>query len=287
MGWDARSSRVFLTKLDYKVKVDNIEYIDNNFYITQGEELVQISLKDEEYFEDCSFTIAYSPLTEMWISYYSFKPNYYIAYDNYFQTGVNYSVDSSEEGLWSHLPFLSSYQVFYGKLYPFIIESSLPSKASDSILESVDYWLDVRKYYNKYDYTDVYGQGFNKAFIYNNYQNSGQLNLVHQNNNDLSQAINYPKHNLDSIEILQSETNGRWSFNYFYNLIKNERAGLPIWKNDCNQIDKTLDNRLLDYANRFKDRLRGDYFLVRLQQDEESRFKMIYRFQTDIRDFYE
>jgi hypothetical protein len=287
MGWDSRSSRVFLTKLDYKVKVDNIEYLNNNFYIRQGEELVQISLQDEQYFEDCSFTIAYSPLTEMWISYYSFKPNYYITYDNYFQTGVNYSVDASEEGLWSHLPFLSSYQVFYGKLYPFIIESSLPSKASNSILESVNYWMDVRKYYSKYDYTDVYGQGFNKAFIYNNYQNSGQLNLIHQNNNDLSQAINYPKHNLDSIDILQSETNGKWSFNYFYNIIKNEKAGLPIWKNDCNQIDKTLDNRLLDYTNRFKDRLRGDYFLVRLQQDEESRFKMIYRFQTDIRDFYE
>lgn len=287
MGWDARSKRVFLTKLDYRTKVDNIEYIDKDFYIRNGETLTKISLQDTEFFEDCSFTIAYSPLTEMWISYYSFKPNYYIAYDNYFQTGVNYSVDTTEEGLWSHLPFLSSYQVFYGKIYPFIIESSIASNAMNSILESVEYWLDVRKYYNKYDFGDIYGIGFNKAWIYNNHQNSGQLNLVHQKNNDLSQAIDYPKHNANSIDILQSEMHGKWAFNYFYNIIRNEKSGLPVWKHDCNQINKTLDNRLLDYRSNYKDRLRGDYFLIRLQQDVESRFKMIYRFQTDVRDYYE
>ena len=113
------------------------------------------------------------------------------------------------------------------------------------------------------------------------------MNLVHQKNNDLSQAIDYPKHNANSIDILQSEMHGKWSFNYFYNLIKNERSGLPIWKYDCNQINKTLDDRLLDYRSNYKDRLRGDYFLIRLQQDAESRFKMIYRFQTDVRDYYD
>lgn len=284
MGWDDRLKRLFITKKDYKPLVDGIELVDGEFVVR---EKIIVDVKDGEYFEDCSWTIAYSPLTGSWISYYSFKPNYYIAYNNYFQTGINFSNDENEVGLWSHLPFLSSYQVFYGKLYPFTIEFASPTKYSQSVLTGIEYWLDVRKYYNKWDFTDVFGTGFNKAVVYNSFQNSGLLELVHQKNNDLSQQITYPKFNTDSITILQSELASKWNFNYIYNLIKNERAGLPIWINDCAQIDKTLDSRLLDYRNNYKDRLRGDYFLTRLTQDVESRFKMLFRFSIDTRNYYD
>ena len=288
MGWDSSLKRVFLTKLDYKPLRTDIKYNGANFYYeNEKRENVIIEVQDPEFFKDCSFTVAFSPLTATWISYYSFKPNYYISYNNYFQTGVNYSVDSSEEGLWSHLPFLSSYQVFYGNLHPWIIEGTLVSKFTNSSIEDIEYWMEVRKYYSKYNFSNVFGYGFNKAFIYNSQQNSGQLNLVHQKGNDLSQEIAYPKHNLNSTDILQSEISGKWSFNYLYNTIKNERNGLPIWIYDCNQIMKTLDDRLLDYRSSYKDRLRGDYFILRLQQDQESRFKMIYRFNADDRNYYE
>jgi hypothetical protein len=286
MGWDSRLKRVFLTKLDYKPLRDDIQYNGEDFYYENLGLDIIVKLTDSTFFEDCSFTIAFSPLTATWISYYSFKPSYYIAYNNYFQTGVNYAADSSEEGLWSHLPFLSSYQVFYGKLYPWIIEETLPSKFMNSNLEDIEYWMDVRKYYNKYDFANVYGYGFNKAFIYNSQQNSGQLNLIHQKDNDLRQEMAYPNYNTSSIDILQSEINGKWSFNYLYNLIRNEKGGLPIWIYDCNQIMKSLDNRLLDYRSSYKDRLRGDYFILRLQQDQESRFKMIHRFDSDERNYY-
>lgn len=294
MGWDSRSSRIFLTKLDYKTVRRDINYQHDEvgfFYLDKGDgdspRRVDIDLNDTSFFEDCSFTVGFSPLTNMWISYYSFKPNYYISYSNYFQTGINYNPNRANIGLWSHLPFLSSYQVFYGTRYPWIIENTLISKYINSTLESIEYWMDVRKYYNKYDFADVFGFGFNKAYIYNSQQNSGQLNLVHQKNNDLSQSLNYPKFNSDSIDILQSEISGKWSFNYLYNSIRNERGGLPIWVYDCNQINKDLDSRLLNYQSAYKDRLVGDYFILRLQQDAESRFKMIYRFNKDQRNYYE
>jgi hypothetical protein len=247
----------------------------------------EVNLGDPKYFKECSWTVAYSPLLKTWISYYSFKPNYYIAYNNYFQTGINYSETSSELGLWTHLPFFSSYQVFYGKLYPFTLEFPLTTKYTNSVLTDVEYWLDVRKYYNKWDFTDIYGSGFNKAIVYNSFQNSGQLRLNTQVNNNLSQQVSYPKYNINSIEILQSEIAGKYSFNYLYNLIKNEKSGLPIWINDCAQIDKVLDPRLLDYRNNYKDRLRGDHFLIRLTNDVESRFKMLFRFMIDTREYYE
>jgi hypothetical protein len=271
-------------------------YPDIGFYCTNclktiapspQPEVEVIELTNEEYFKECSWTIAYSPLTKSWISYYSFKPNYYVNYNDYFQTGINYSTSQNEFGLWSHLPFLSSYQVFYGKLYAFIIESAMVSKASDSVLHSVEYFADVRKYYDKHDAAEVNGISFNKAWIYNQYQNSGQLNLVNHQKNNIRQSLDYPQHNADSISILQTETNNKWSFNYFYNLIRNEKAGLPIWKYDCSQIEKEIDDRLLDYRNKFNDRMRGDYFLLRLQQDIESRYKVIFRFSLDKRDYYE
>ena len=322
MGWDDRLKRIFLTKLDCTPISENICFNGTSFFKTDGYEtviadqvalgytyngiedcklkftpiesgaivhidLTQIYTTNSMYFKDCSWTVAYSPMTKTWISYYSFKPNYYINYHNYFQTGLNFPEDSSEFGLWSHLSFLSSYQVFYGKLYPFTVEYPISTKMTNSVLHSIDYWLDVRKYYNKYDFADVYGVGFNKAVVYNNQQNSGYLNLVPQEKNNMPQMMQYPKHNSDNIEVLQTELQGKWSFNYLYNLIRDEKSGLPIWSANCSQTEKILDNRLLDYRSNYKDRLRGDYFLVRMTQDAESRFKLLFRFATETRDYYE
>jgi hypothetical protein len=256
---------------------------------TEDTELVPLQradFKDTNYFKPCSWTVAYSPVLRSWISYYSFVPNYYVAYNGYFQTGINDRFDADEFGLWSHFPYLSSNQVFYGKLYPFIIEYPINTKLTASRLDAIEYWLDIRKYYDKYNFTDVVANGFNKAVIYNSSQNTGQLELVRQQDDDMRQLLQYPTYNVDSIEVLQTELNHKWSFNYLYNTIKNERAGIPIWKEDCPQIYKQLDHRLLDYTAGYKDYLRGDYFLVRLIQDAESRYKMLYRFSTEERDFY-
>jgi hypothetical protein len=289
MGWDSRTKRVFLTKLDYK-KVSGIDltYRAGRFYIppTPIQNETEVFLYQEEYFENCSWTIAYSPLTKMWISYYGFHPNYYIGYENYFQTGKNYASDSNEIGLWSHLPFISSYQVFYGKLQPFIIEYALPSKGLKSTLHDVKYALEVKKYYNKYDVADVKDVGYNKVSIYNNSQNTGQLNLIPRKVNNLAQETMYPKHNPASIDILQTEEAGYYSFNHIYNAVKVDGAGgIPIWLNDANEIHKTLNQSVLNMRSQYKDRLQGDYFMVRLQQDIESRYKMIHRFSINKRDF--
>jgi hypothetical protein len=323
MGWDDRLKRVFITKRDYKAVAD-VCFFDGKFHDTTGYEGVieqweqlgytyegledckhkftkvvgnelkvqlidtpVVELTDRKYFEDCSFTIAYSPMLQSWISYYSFKPDYYVTYNDYFQTGLNFSTDDTELGLWSHLPFLSSYQVFYGKRYPFTIEYAIPTKFTNSLLHHVEYFLDVRKYYNKYDYTDIYGIGFNKAVVYNNHQNSGQIELIHHEENNLRQALVYPQFNTNFVSILQSNIHDRWTFNTFHNRIANPRNGLPLWIFDCAQVEKDLDHRLLDYSSRILDYLRGDYFLVRLTNDKESRYKFLTRFNLDEREYYE
>jgi hypothetical protein len=285
MGWDDRLKRVFITKKDY-VAIQPVNYLkDFGFFVGSGEAVQEIELTNTDYFRECSWTIAYNPLLGTWISYYSFKPNYYISFNEYFQTGINVG-RLSQIGVWSHYSYQSSYQVFYGDLYPFTIEYPTTTKGSNSVLNFIEYWLDVRKYYNKYDSADAYGIGFNKAVVYNPFQNSGLLELDHQKDNDLYQHLDYPRHNVNSVTILQTEINHKWSFNFLYNRIRNERSGLPVWLYDCPQVDKTLDDRLLDYTYQYRDYLRGDYFLVRLTNDKESRFKFLFRFATDERNFY-
>ncbi len=323
MGWDDRLKRVFITKKDYIPKVD-VCYSAGRFYDTSGFETLisqweslgytytgidrcrlrftqevngrlneyfadtrEVMLGDLDYFEECSWTVAYSPLLKSWISYYSFKPDYYINYNDFFQTGLNFSNDENAIGLWSHFSFISSYQVFYGRLYPFIVEYPHATQLINSRLEAIEYWLDVRKYYNKYDYTDIYGIGFDRAIVYNSYQNSGQLNLVHQVLNDMRQLLIYPQYNADSVTVLQTEINSKWSFNHIFNHIRNEKSGLPLFLENCSQTDKVIDARLMDYINTYRDYMRGDYFLARLANYSQSRFKMIFRFSTEDRDFYQ
>lgn len=242
-----------------------------------------IQLGDERFFQECSWTIAYSPILQGWVSYYSFVPNYYVSYNDYFQTGLN----EGQSSIWSHLPFISSYQVFYGEINPFTVEYPKVGQGMNSTLQDINYHLDVFKYYNKWDLADVPGFGFNKAVVYNADQNTGLMNLIYTENDNLYQQTQYPRYNASSVDVLQTEISGRWSFNHLYNIIKNERSKLPVWLNDCSNVNKELNNQLLDYRPIYKDRLRGQYFLARLIQDVESRYKMIFRYATDKRGFYE
>jgi len=286
MAWDDRYRRVFITKLDYKVKkeyVGKIEYKENNFFYGN----LKLSLKDKRYFEDASFTIAYSPITEGWISFYSYKPNYYIEYNNYFQSGMNFATDSSEEGLWSHLLTNRSYQVFYGKLYPWRIEYPVKEQYVNKKLESIQYWLDSKRYHNDYDFAENREIGFDKLWIYNNSEITGELRLNRQKTiRDISK---YPKTAPDGSyqEILVTEYDKRWNVNNFYNRTKDENNNVPLWNWDANQIDKTMNTKAVSFkGKRIKERLRGDWFLVRLEQTLESRYKTILKWGISKEDIY-
>ncbi len=248
----------------------------------ESEEIVfqtlnEIEPTDSTYFEDCSFTLAYSPLLESWISYYSFKPDYYIPYFNYFQTGVNYSADSTEIGLWSHLLTNRSYRVFYGKKYDWVVEVPVKEGFVNKQLHTVKYWMDSRRYHNEYDFAENRLIGFDKATIYNHSNNSGELNLITEKKNDLSQKLRYPIQNVGSTDILATENDKQWSFNAFYNRVKNENNNVPIWNFDCNALDKTINLSSLDYKQTWLDRMRGDWFLIRLTKSDNTNYKSIFK----------
>ena len=59
-----------------------------------------------------------------------------------------------------------------------------------------------------------------------------------------------------------------------------------MWINDVNNIKTSLNLKAFNFENRKTDRIRGDWNLVRLQQDAETRFKMIFKWGANKNNFY-
>ena len=274
MGWDSRYRRVFITKKDYIPKNEDITHLNGKYFL--GE--VEVSLTDETYFESVSWTIAYSPVLGSWMSFYDFKPNYYISHNNYFQTGINKQGD--EFGLWSHLLTNKSYGVFYGNKYSFDVEYPIKAEYVTKRLNSVELWTEAKRYHNEYDWAINPMITFNKSLIHNNVVCSGYLNLIPQKNNFV-QNKNYPKTNSDNTQdiLITNKDNFKFSYNYFYNRVLSNTSNVAFINYDKNQIEKYLDGSIVQFkGKRLLDPLSGDFFLNRVSFDKDSRYSLTLKF---------
>ena len=272
--YDQRFKRVIFTKKDYKPHkeyIGHITYSDNNFYYND----VIIYPTDEKYFCNQSFTIGYFPLFKNFISFYSYTPNYYLSNNNYFSSGINYSGDVSEEGLWNHNLTYKSYQVFYGKLSPFTLQYSLPSLQNNQ-LESVKYEAEFRRYTDGLNYALNNNITYNKATIYNQNQSTGILEIFPKQKNNLQQISQYPKYLPNSTQILAENVENFWSFNNFHNIALNN--GFPIMSYNCNPYIQEINPKAVSYAPTFfKNKLRSDYFNIRLTNDKSSNYQILHK----------
>lgn len=277
MGWDSRFKRLFITKLDYVVKKrykGKVKYSSGKFYVND----LEVFLQDTEYFKNVSWTVSYSPIYGQWISYYDFKPDFYISHNEYFQTGINYPEKGKDyrKGIWSHLLSNKSYQVFYGDYYPFEIEYIVKNTYTNNVLKDLKVWAYSHRYHNNFDYAQWRGKSFNKIVVYNQTNNSGILSVDY--NNTLSRHL-YPKYISSTEQLIQgSHIDEQLSVNYFYNRVKDEDSGVPIWLNDDNEINKILNPSAISFTSKkVLERLRGDWFSVRLIQDNTSQFKQVFK----------
>jgi hypothetical protein len=242
--------------------------------------LTPVNIPDPEYFEDVSWTVAFSLNTGSWMSYYSFYPNYYISHNTYFQTGRNNAVDSSEIGLWSHLLTNRSHQVFYGKKYPFIVEYPIKSDYTTKRLSGVKLWTEAKRYANEYDFSTTPNLTFNKSMIYNNVGCSGQLLLDIQEAN-LFKVKDYPKTNQNGTQniLITNKDNYQFTYDYIFNRIKYNTTNIPFILQDKNQIEKSPNPAVVKFygINPLK-KMEGDWFLNRLTYDTDSRFSMTLKF---------
>ena len=97
--YDSKYDRVIISKLDYIPLNDNIKYnsVTRNFYITETYGDIQITrivnLTDSEYFCNKSWTLSFNMNTQSWISFHSYIPNWYVAENNFFYSGLNEGCD--------------------------------------------------------------------------------------------------------------------------------------------------------------------------------------------------
>lgn len=97
--YDSKYDRVIISKLDYIPLSKNIMYDAalQKFYINEvfGNIIVKtfVDLTDSTYFCNKSWTLSYNVNTQSWVSFHSYIPNWYIAENNFFYSGINDSCD--------------------------------------------------------------------------------------------------------------------------------------------------------------------------------------------------
>lgn len=274
LHYDSRFNRLFLTKLDYQPLNPLIRYSDGKFYV----ENVEVYLQDKEYFCNKSWTTSYNFYTQSWVSMHSFTPNFYIANQNWWISGLNGN-GMGASSVWTHNLTNKSYQVYYGKLHPFIVDVRASPSIQNKKVIAVEYYLDVVRFHREFDKTYVKDKGFNKAVISNRYQTTGLLFLKPNDKSLLHQFLEYPKPTLNGTEILVNKYKNGYQFNDLLNKAKNDENNLPIWISSCNNVEKfvnlaavnTLDNKI---NNKY---IEGQELEVRLINDEASNKKIIFK----------
>ena len=93
--YDSKFDRIIFTKLDY-IPIDTDVKYDvalEEYYV---EDIIngsvfrtQVYLTDPEYFCNKSWTISFNMNTKSWVSFHTYIPNFYIAENNFFYSGIN------------------------------------------------------------------------------------------------------------------------------------------------------------------------------------------------------
>jgi hypothetical protein len=249
--WDEANRRWFLTKKDYSL-VDPANA--PRMRATEGGFLLDdrlVTLNDTKIFENKSWTLSYSPDNGHWISWHSFLPGFYIQQDLALYSGEESSIWYHRAGLFHH---------YYGRPYPFIVGNV---DKMDGISSFVNPHISfISRVIGPLDESKKLT--FNKAVVSNLYESSGLLNLIIQDELDLSSLYTQLKNNATSRDVALRIREGHFNFSDFYNICNHD--GQHFFTNDWASpeykasypIDKVVNHQALDYNKRH-----GDYSLMR------------------------
>jgi hypothetical protein len=94
--YDSKFDRIIISKLDYIPLYKDIKYYADSkeFYLEEVQSngviiKTLVYLTDPEYFCNKSWTLSYNINTKSWVSFHSYIPNWYIAENNFFYSGLN------------------------------------------------------------------------------------------------------------------------------------------------------------------------------------------------------
>lgn len=213
--FDSFYETVYLTKRDFSPKKElttDIKWDGTNFTY-KG---VVISLRDNRYFNDISWTMSYSPLEKNFVSWHDWHPDWVIQTDNHFLT-------IKDKGVWKHNERFDSFCNFFSADFPFEIEFISNSGQSIEVIRSLEYFLEVYHYKNfGRDRFHMHHENFSHLIVHNTEQISPLLNLTYKSQNP-ELDIDYPKRNttnLVSFDILFSKEENKYRINQFWDMTK-------------------------------------------------------------------
>ena len=227
-------------------------------------------LTDNVYFtlkeDSCNWTISYKPKAESWISFHSFLPDYYIP-------SSNNLISIKNGGVWTHND-RSSFQTYYGKLYPFTVGISVHKNFQQTEFQSFELYSEFIEQldYNKKIYNpNVF---FNKMFVHNNFCSTGLKHLfVKDRNNDKHALLQATNTDLAEVTSLQDGT-------YRINKLNNVAIGQPLICNDCDGVGYQILN--VDHSKAEKGLMRGKHFNIYLTQDLTGKYKILTQLTVEL-----
>lgn len=263
-----------LIKKDYKPLDSVLEFISydsdtNTFTDTRINEV--ITLQDSAYFEDCSWTVSYSPKDKAWISFHDWHPEATI------QTERR-PISVKDKGIYKHDSTCEHYCYFYDTQHPFDIEYVINHGQQTSTLSNLEYSIECYTYdKNCNDRHHLLDYNFNRAFIYNTEQMTGMLYLNTSAKNQISKIRQYPIIELNHIEIDYSKIEQKYRFNKFWDVTKNRAEfntdfiSTTITK--CNGYNYELNPEYIDYNKPIYQRkkLRHNWHKVYLRREDEDK----------------
>lgn len=267
--YDMQNDRVIITKFDYEPLIEGITYTEGKFYHNGNE----ISLQDTNYFCNRSFTASFSFITNSWIGFHSYLPNYYVGTGTDFLSGINGSI-------WKHNKQVLKYNHFYGEVHPYILEYPFNYKGPDEVIQSVSDYTKVFKQLTKDQSVAVDNVYFNKAIIYNSQACTGEMELIHKPKNNMGAYLTYPKYTPTGKQILFSKTANMYHYNSITNQVINSSA--PFWTKSCKSLslDKELIGSNIDMKKRSFNTglIRGRDSKIRHILDNTSDYRFISQF---------
>ncbi len=219
--YDNTNEILYICKKDYRPKLNNLTYnSQGQFFIGQ----TPVAFTNTEYFEDASWTISYDMKTDSWVSFHDWIPTFLLPGKNHFMT-------VKDKTIWKHNLRCDLFCNFYGKDYPWEIEYVSATGQQVNTMRSIEYLLEAYKYFNDCrDKFHVLDANFDHAVIHNSEQISGMLNLYLKSKTNPLDMLQYPKINIDSIDINFSKEENKYRFNQFWDVTKDrgEFSGAEI-----------------------------------------------------------
>lgn len=246
LSYDNTNEILYVTKKDYKPKIDNLAFdSEGRFYTIVNGVKAYHELTDSLIFEDASWTVSYDPKTKAWVSFHDWHPSYVIP-------GKSHMMTVNQDSIWKHNIRCDLYCNFYGVDHPFDIEYVSATGQTITSMRSIEYMLEAYQMHNNCrDKYHVLDANFDYAMIHNSEQISGLLELYLKEKNNPIAQLAFPKVTPTSIKINFSKEENKYRFNQFWDITKNRgefvTVNTPMFITKANGYDYGINPDYINY----------------------------------------